>query len=274
MDETFRMLGREHEADLEREARNRQLAAEAAGPKASNRQKSAIKRTKGIRLTPVLAVATAVAVAITAVVTLVDAAAGSSVATPAIESRPEPQALAQARVIRAEVNARYRLVPGRKLAVTEATTTSVVESLTLLTDLFQAPRVVPADNGIYFALCSARSKCPYPVRSASWPALAVLPRRQALELAIRTFLETSASLVVVALPTAKPIWLVFERDDLFADVDGRSLRGQLAGRPALLDAGLRQLIDQVTRPRLFIPLALVPVASGRETFEAISLFAP
>jgi hypothetical protein len=34
MHETYRMLGREHEADLAREARNRQLAAEARGPKA------------------------------------------------------------------------------------------------------------------------------------------------------------------------------------------------------------------------------------------------
>jgi hypothetical protein len=31
VDETFRMLGREHEADLEREARNRRLAASARG---------------------------------------------------------------------------------------------------------------------------------------------------------------------------------------------------------------------------------------------------
>jgi hypothetical protein len=30
MDETFRMLGREHQADLEREARTRRLAAQAA----------------------------------------------------------------------------------------------------------------------------------------------------------------------------------------------------------------------------------------------------
>jgi hypothetical protein len=32
MDETYRMLGREHQADLEREARNRQRAAEV-GPR-------------------------------------------------------------------------------------------------------------------------------------------------------------------------------------------------------------------------------------------------
>ena len=32
MDETFRMLGREHHADLEREAQRHRLAAEAARP--------------------------------------------------------------------------------------------------------------------------------------------------------------------------------------------------------------------------------------------------
>ncbi len=31
MDETYRMLGKEHEADLAREAQNRQLAAQARG---------------------------------------------------------------------------------------------------------------------------------------------------------------------------------------------------------------------------------------------------
>lgn len=133
---------------------------------------------------------------------------------------------------------------------------------------------MPADNGIYFAICPARAKCPYPRRSASWPAIAFLPRRQALELAVRTFLETSASLVVLALPTAKPIWLVFERDDLLAEVDAPALYGQLAAHLALVDASLPQVVDLLTRPRLFVPLALVPVAPRRETFVAISLFGP
>ena len=37
MDETFRMLGREHQADLEREAQKRRLAA-LAGPAAKTRE--------------------------------------------------------------------------------------------------------------------------------------------------------------------------------------------------------------------------------------------
>jgi hypothetical protein len=201
-------------------------------------------------------------------------AAAFTAAAPATASELDPKALARARVIRADVDARYRLVPGRRLAVTEATTTGVVESLTLVSDLFELPRVVPAENGIYFAICSARATCPYPARSASWPAAAFLPRRQALELAVRTFRETSAALVVVALPTAQPVWVVFERDDLLAEVDARAALDQLAADATVVDIPLRGIVDRLTRPRLFVPLAIVPVSLTRETLLAVSLFGP
>jgi hypothetical protein len=184
----------------------------------------------------------------------------------------EPETLARARAIRVEVNARYRLVPGRKLAVTEATTTGVVQSLTLVTDWLELPRVVPANNGIYFAICSARAKCPYPRRSASWPAAAFLPRRQALELAVRTFLETSANLVVVALPTAEPIWVVFERNDLLAEISAPAALDQLAPCPTLIDKPIRDLVDRLTRPRLFLPLPILP--PPRDTIYAVRLSEP
>lgn len=174
-------------------------------------------------------------------------------------------------MIRAEVEARYRPLPGRKLGVTEATTTAVVDSLVLLSDLFEPPRVVPASNGIYFAIRTARAKCPYPVRSASWPAAAVLPRRQALELALRTFLETSASLVVVALPTAEPVWVVFERDDLLAGVDARVVLAELAPLRAAIDTPLRELVDRLTRPRLFRPFPTLPPS---RTILAVGLSGP
>jgi len=183
-----------------------------------------------------------------------------------------PETLARARVIRAEVNARYRLVPGRKLVVTEATTTGVVETLTLVTDWLEPPRVVPADNGIYFAICSVRAKCSYPARSAAWPVAAFLPRRQALELALRTFLETSASLVVVALPTADPVWVVFERDDLLANIDAPAVIDQLASNPAATETPLRELVRRLTRPRLFLPLPILPPPD--DTIYAVHLFAP
>lgn len=203
-------------------------------------------------------------------VSLAVLAAGTFVADSlATESALEPEALQHARVIRAEVGARYRLLPGRKLTVTEATTTGVFDSLTLLTDLLELPRVVPANNGIYFAICTRRAKCPYPVRSAAWPATAFLPRRQALELALRTFLETSASLVVVALPTVQPVWSVFERDDLFATIDAPALLAQLAPSPALIDTPLRDAVDRVTRTRLFVPLPTFP--PSRATILAVRL---
>jgi len=176
-------------------------------------------------------------------------------------SQVRPETLARARVIRAHANGRYRLLPGRKLSVTEATTTAVVDSLTLVTDWAEF-RVVPAENGIYFAICSARARCPYPGRSASWSQTALSPRRLALELSIRTFLETSASLVVVALPTAEPVWVVFERDDLLAAVDGPAVLAQLMPHAAVIDAPLRELIDRLTRSRLFIPLPILPPPSG------------
>jgi hypothetical protein len=181
-----------------------------------------------------------------------------------------PEALTHARAIRAEINAHYRLLPGRKLVVTEATTTGVVESVTLVTDWLEPPRVVPTDNGIYFAICSARAKCPYPARSAARPALAFLPRRLALELALRTFLETSASLVVVALPTAEPVWVVFERDDLLATIDAPAVLDQLASSPAVIDPSVRGLVGRLTRPHLFVPLPIFPPPD--DTLYAVRLF--
>ncbi len=202
-------------------------------------------------------------------------AAGAVAALPAPASATTsalaPEALTHARVIRAETNVRYRLLPGRKLVVTEATTTGVVQSLTLVTDWLE-PRVVPADNGIYFAICSARASCPYPGRSAAWPIAAFLPRRQALQLALRTFLETSVSLVVVALPTAEPVWVVFERDDLLANIDAPALLDQLATQPVLADTELLDFVGRLTQPRLFRPLPILP--PPRDTIYAVPLFAP
>jgi hypothetical protein len=183
----------------------------------------------------------------------------------------EPQAVEQARVIRAEINAAYRRVPGRKLVVREATSTDVVETLTLVTDWLE-PRVVAADRGIYFAICPARASCPSPGRSAAWPAGAFLPRRQAVELALRTFLETSATLVVVALPTTEPLWVVLERGDLLTRVDASAMLDQLASNPAVSDAPLRELVLRLTRPHLFVPLPILP--APRDTIYVVPFAAP
>jgi hypothetical protein len=204
------------------------------------------------------------------------AATGAAAALPARASESgselEPQSLVRAKAIRTHVNARYRLLSGRRLAVTEVTSMDVVESVSLMTDPVEPLHVVPADNGIYFALCSIRAKCPYPARSAAWPADAFRPRRQALELAVRVFSRTTANLVVVALPTRSPTWIVFERADL-SDEIGAPLLDQLAGNPGFADAGLRAIVDRLTRRRTFVPLELLPVGPGRETFVAVALFA-
>jgi hypothetical protein len=202
-------------------------------------------------------------------------AAGAVAAIPASASKsaPElqPQALVRAKAIRTNVNARYRRLPGRKLAVREVTSMGVVDSVSLIVDLLEPARVVSAENGIYFALCTVGARCPHPPRSAAWSATAFLPRRQALELAVQAFAQTAASLVVVALPTWSPTWVVFERDDLSKEI-GAPLRAQLAADPRFADAGLRAAVDELTLARTFAPLGIEEVAPGHETFLALMLF--
>jgi hypothetical protein len=53
MHETYRMLGREHEADLAREAQTRRLAAEARGRRVAAATPGNVRRQKRVR--PVLA---------------------------------------------------------------------------------------------------------------------------------------------------------------------------------------------------------------------------
>jgi hypothetical protein len=82
---------------------------------------------------------------------------------------------------------------GRGLAVTEATSTGVVESFTLLTPNLLETRIVSANNGIDDAICPVDATCPYPARRFARPAAELVPRRLALELALRTFLDTTKS---------------------------------------------------------------------------------
>jgi len=207
------------------------------------------------------AVALALAVALVTAVTSTAAIAGSD--------SLDPRALAQARKIRGEVTARYART--LKLAVTEASSTSVIESYLLLTPDLLGVRVVPADTGIYYAICPLRVTCPYPARS-SRPPSAFVPRRQALELALRTFLETPASVVAVSLPTPEYVFFLVERDEL-QGVDMAALAKALGGNPARSPAAsLRRIVDEVTRPRLFVPLGLEPTPSGREALGAMPLW--
>jgi hypothetical protein len=174
-------------------------------------------------------------------------------AFPASASPTDARSLARAETIRAQLDARYRQSPGPGLRVTEAGSTDVVGTFALLMpDLLEA-RFLPADNGIWYAICPVRATCPYPARRFSRSAAALAPRRLALELALRTFLETSADVVGVSLPTPIFIALIVDRAELEREVDIRALARALSGDPArALPASLQTLVDTITRPRVFV----------------------
>lgn len=182
----------------------------------------------------------------------------------------EPRSLSRAQTIRAQVDARYRGLPGRGLAVTEATSTGVVESFALLTPDLLETRFLPADNGVWYAICPVRATCPYPARRFARTAADLVPRRLALELALRTFLETSADVVGVSLPTPRFIALIVERNELARAVDMPALAKALAGDPSrALAASLAQVVDRVTRPRVFLAMGLEPMPSGRDLWAGV-----
>jgi hypothetical protein len=182
----------------------------------------------------------------------------------------DPVALKHARTIKKEVSARY--VRGPKLAVTEASPTNTIEYYLLLTADFLGLRVVPAENGIHYAICPIGATCPYPGQRSARPPLAFAPRREALELAVRTFLETSATLVSIALPTRDYVFFIVERDELAREADLRGLARALSGNPTRAPAAsLREIVDDITRPRLFVSLGLEPTPGGRQALGAVPL---
>jgi hypothetical protein len=193
-------------------------------------------------------------------------AAGDTLGTSGI-----PLTLVQAQKIRAEINERYLTLGGPQLAVTEASSTAVIESFSLVTP--EGLRVVPADGGIYFAICPRQARCPLPARGSALPAAAFLPRRQALELALRTFLETPADVVAVSLPTTRFVLFIVERGELEREVEMPTLMKRLAGNPTIaVDASLRRSVDQLTYSRIFIPLGLEVTPTGADTMPAIRLW--
>jgi hypothetical protein len=205
------------------------------------------------------------------VVVTVCAAAAFPAQAASTASALAPRSLAHAQTIRAHLDARYQALPsGRGLAVTEATSTGVVESFSLLTlDLSEA-RFLPANNGIWYAICPVRARCPYPARRFVRPAADLVSRRLALELALRTFLETSASVVAVSLPTPRFIAFVVEREELAREVDLRALAKALSGDPGrTLSASLRAAVDRITRPRVFVAMGLEPGPNGRDAWVGI-----
>jgi hypothetical protein len=207
---------------------------------------------------------------------LVVGVAGALLAAGALPARSggvsalEPASLAPAQTIRAQVDSRYRVPRAGGLAVTEASSTGVVESFALLTPDLLRTRHVPAANGIYYAICPVGAACPYPVRRLARPAADLVPRRLALELAVRTFLETPAAVVAVSLPTPGFAAFVVERDELAHEVDLAALAAALRAHPArALSPSLGGVVDRVTRPRVFLALGLEPAPGGGDSWVGI-----
>lgn len=175
-------------------------------------------------------------------------------------ARVEPTT--QADTIRADLQARVRLLAEPALAITESTTTDAIDSFTLLSRDLLELRFVSAAGGVWYAICPARATCPFPARRMALAALEPVPRRLALELAVRTFLETDAPVVGVALPTARVVAVVFEREEL-AGVELATLARKLDRAP-LGDPpdDLRRAVDELTIPRTYHFLGFEPGARG------------
>jgi hypothetical protein len=179
----------------------------------------------------------------------------------------DPRALAHARKLRVRIAARYLSLG---LRVTEASSTGVLESFTLLSSDLQETRVIPAANGIYYAICARGATCPYPKRRLARPAEDLSSRRLALELALRTLLETSVDVVVVSLPTSTITLLIVERDELVREVKMRDMVEALGTHPARTPtAAQARVVDRTTRPRVYLQLGLEPTPSGRTTLGAM-----
>lgn len=192
-----------------------------------------------------------------ALVLVVGAASNARASSTASELTP--QSLRHAQTIRAELTARYRGPRRGGLTVTEASSTGVVESFTLVKpDLLEA-RILPAENGIYYAICPARASCPYPSRRLARTAADIGVRTLALELAVRTFLETSVDVVAVSLPTLRFMAFIVQRDEIDLEAVARAL----ASGPA---ESVQATVDRLTRPRIFVAVGLEPTPSGRDTW--------
>jgi hypothetical protein len=196
------------------------------------------------------------------------AACAATVLAAAASARPEPDPVVQAAAVRGDVTARYASAHG--LVVTEASSTAVVGSLTLWSAAGTSVREVRTARGVYYALCPIRATCPFPSRKLARPITAFAPRQAALELAIRSFAETTADPVVVSLPTRRWVLLVLERSELAAIPAATSIDVHSDLRVATTRA-TRAAIDELTLRHLYAPFALGTGSDGTETLAAVQL---
>jgi hypothetical protein len=194
-------------------------------------------------------------VALLMLVGLVGTAVGQ--ASPTASETTSPRTLAQARTIRAELNAQLRLTPSLRLRMPEATSTEPVSWFTLLSEDVFERRFVPAQGGVWYSICVAKGPCVSPAPRLTRPAADLTPRRLALELAVRTFLETDAPVVGVSLPTPRFVAVILERDELERTTDMESLARTLQEEPLRApSASLQLTVDELTRPRTYLFVGL------------------
>jgi len=175
--------------------------------------------------------------------------------------------LQRAREIAREVETRHHPAAGTRSVVTDVSLTLVVASVELGASGSQPARSIPADNGVHFAVCPVgTAMCAAPGRGVSRRASSAAGR-VGLELALRTFLETPATLVVVSLPRAgrRPTALVFERSFL-RGIDADSLLRQLGE-----DATAGDRLDRAARRHLVALAGLASYSQTRDTLLAVPL---
>ena len=165
-------------------------------------------------------------------------------------------AVAETKRIAREVELRHRLPDGRRLAVTEVTTMLGVATLETFDPTDWSGRSLETDNGIYLSLCGRAARRHCAITGGGGAGDALVARRQAVELARRTLLETPLDLVVVALPQAATrLLLVFER----AQLD-------------LTDHGTEaSAVDRLTRDRLYATAGLIAFSETEDSLALVKL---
>lgn len=164
--------------------------------------------------------------------------------------------LERAQAIRTDARARMQHLSGAPLRLGAPTTTDGLEAFMLLSQDLLGQRFVAAGNGVWYSICARSGPCAAPARRLTRPAADQVPRRLALELAVQTFLETDAPVVAVSLPTPRVVVVILVRDELARGADLDSLAPRLRRQPLHVapSAGLRDLVDTLTRPRTYLYL--------------------
>ena len=172
--------------------------------------------------------------------------------------------LERAQAIRTDVGARMQRLPGAQLRLGAPATTDEIEAFMLLSEDLLGQRFVAAGNGMWYSICARRGPCVAPARRLTRPAADHVARRLALELAVRTFLETDAPVVAVSLPTSRVVVVVLVRDELAREAELDSLASRLRRQPLHIapSARLSDLVDTLTRPRTYLYLGVETGPNG------------